>query len=136
MKYCLVCHGLNSLIDLKIRLFLLSQNRITVHMKLCLYFSGGISVGFPWRLALPHSPSPPPPPTDYNFLNFMQFFGNFGSWRMGAPSYGEYWIRYCIYLQQSASLDKFQFHTFHNIFFPHITIQMPPMQAVKSQFTL
>ena len=40
------------------------------------------------------------PPTAQNFLNFMQFFVKFGKiicwrppWRVGAPSYGESWIR-------------------------------------------
>ena len=41
-------------------------------------------------------------PTAQNFCNFMQLFGNFdkivaSSWGVGAPSYGESWIRpwYC-----------------------------------------
>ena len=48
--------------------------------------------GRPWRA----------PPTAQNFLNFMQFFAKFGKiicwrppWRVGAPSYGESWIRPC-----------------------------------------
>ena len=42
-----------------------------------------------------------PPYTAQNFLNFMQFFAKFGKiicWcppRVGAPSYGESWIRPC-----------------------------------------
>ena len=42
-----------------------------------------------------------PAPTDQNFLNFMQFLGGnlanlyvgAPSWRVGAPSYEESWIR-------------------------------------------
>ena len=41
-----------------------------------------------------------PPPTAEKFLNFMQFFENLAKsyvgalpWRLGAPSYGEHWIR-------------------------------------------
>ena len=42
------------------------------------------------------------PPMARKFLNFMQFFGKFGNfvcwhlpWMVGAPSYGESWIRPC-----------------------------------------
>ena len=40
--------------------------------------------------------APEGPPTAQNFLNFMQFFGKFWQNHMltlGAPSYGESWIR-------------------------------------------
>ena len=59
------------------------------------------------------------PPTAQNFLNFMQFFAKFGKiicWppRVGAPFYGESWIRSWIYLI-SRKLHKKRFLRWQNL---------------------
>ena len=72
-----------------------------VHIQ-CEHISGGSKGGAP-------SACLPPLPTAQNFCKFMHFFEKFWqnhrlgapSWRVGAPSYGEYWIRHCTSLNNN-----------------------------------